>query len=99
MSKILITGSAGFIGYHLAKRLIERGEDEIVGLDNLNNYYDVSLKNDRLSRLLGEKSFRFLKLDLSDRTTLPQIFEEERFDKVVHLGAQPGVRYSLTNPA
>ncbi len=99
MSKILITGSAGFIGYHLAKRLIERGAGEIVGLDNLNDYYDVNLKNGRLSRLLAEKSFRFLKLDLSNRTALPPFFEEERFDKVVHLGAQPGVRYSLSNPA
>ncbi len=95
--KILVTGAAGFIGFHLAQRLLARG-DEVVGLDNLNDYYDVSLKEARLAQLEGQKNFRFVKLDLADRTGMEALFAKEKFDKVVNLAAQAGVRYSLTNP-
>jgi len=95
--KTLITGSAGFIGYHTALRLLARG-DEVVGLDNLNSYYDPTLKMARLERLQKYPSFRFVKLDLADRVTLPELFAQERFKRVVHLGAQAGVRYSIDNP-
>ena len=95
--KILVTGAAGFIGFHLAGRLLSRG-DEVVGVDNLNDYYPVALKEARLSRLLPEKGFRFVKMDISDRTALPALFEAEKFDAVVNLAAQAGVRYSIENP-
>lgn len=95
--KILVTGTAGFIGFHLATRLLERG-DEVIGLDNLNDYYDVSLKQSRLSQLEGQNNFRFVKLDLVDKQSISELFEKERFDRVVNLAAQAGVRYSLTNP-
>lgn len=95
--KILVTGAAGFIGFHLAKYLLARG-DEVVGLDNLNNYYDVTLKNARLEQLQGQANFRFVKLDLIDRQDIEGLFKQEKFDKVVNLAAQAGVRYSLTNP-
>lgn len=95
--KILVTGAAGFIGFHLAGRLLSRG-DEVVGVDNLNDYYPVALKEARLSRLLPEKGFRFVKMDISDRTALPALFETEKFDAVVNLAAQAGVRYSIENP-
>jgi UDP-glucuronate 4-epimerase len=95
--KVLVTGAAGFIGYHTALRLLERGE-EVVGLDNLNAYYDPSLKAARLERLSGQASFRFVKLDLADRVAMPELFRRERFQRVVHLGAQAGVRYSIENP-
>jgi UDP-glucuronate 4-epimerase len=95
--KTLITGSAGFIGYHTALRLLARGE-EVVGLDNLNSYYDPTLKMARLERLHKYPSFRFVKLDLADRVALPELFAHERFKRVVHLGAQAGVRYSIDNP-
>jgi len=110
--KILITGSAGFIGYHLAKRLIERG-DEVVGLDNINDYYDVNLKYGRLKEtgierekieynklITGNKytNYKFIKLNLEDKENIDKLFKEEKFDKVCHLAAQAGVRYSLTNP-
>lgn len=95
--KILLTGAAGFIGFHLAGRLLSRG-DEVVGVDNLNDYYPVVLKEARLSRLTSEKGFRFVKMDISDREALPALFESEKFDAVVNLAAQAGVRYSIENP-
>lgn len=95
--KILITGAAGFIGNALSLRLVERG-DEVVGLDNLNDYYDVSLKETRLKRLAGNDRFRFVKLDIEDREGMARLFAAERFDRVMHLAAQAGVRYSIENP-
>jgi UDP-glucuronate 4-epimerase len=95
--KLLVTGAAGFIGFHLAKRLLERG-DEVVGLDNLNDYYDVSLKQARLAQLTGHPNFRFVRMNLADRAGMTGLFAEEEFSKVVHLAAQAGVRYSLENP-
>ncbi|MBI4587163.1 MAG: NAD-dependent epimerase [Planctomycetes bacterium] len=97
MEKILVTGSAGFIGFHLAKRLLDRSA-EVVGIDNLNDYYDVQLKKARLQQLEGRPNFRFLKLDLADRDGIAGLFDQGRFSKVVHLAAQAGVRYSLVNP-
>lgn len=95
--KILVTGTAGFIGFHLTKYLLNRG-DEVVGLDNLNDYYDVSLKQARLRQLEERDNFRFVKLDLAERQGVADLFEREKFDKVVNLAAQAGVRYSLINP-
>ncbi|HXQ31316.1 MAG TPA: NAD-dependent epimerase [Steroidobacteraceae bacterium] len=95
--KVLVTGAAGFIGFHTAERLLARG-DTAVGLDNLNEYYDVNLKLARLERLKQHARFSFAKLDLADRAQMPELFARERFDRVVHLGAQAGVRYSLENP-
>jgi UDP-glucuronate 4-epimerase len=95
--KVLVTGAAGFIGSHAAERLLARG-DTVVGLDNLNDYYDVNLKIARLERLKARANFSFAKLDLADRTEIPALFAREKFDRVVHLGAQAGVRYSLENP-
>lgn len=95
--KILVTGAAGFIGYFTAQRLLDRG-DEVVGLDNLNDYYDVSLKNARLERLQGHSNFRFAKLDLADQAGIAELFAREGFQRVIHLAAQAGVRYSLTAP-
>ncbi|PLX98517.1 MAG: capsular biosynthesis protein CpsI [Desulfuromonas sp.] len=95
--KILITGAAGFIGFHVSQYLLNRG-DQVVGIDNLNDYYDVSLKQARLDQLLPRDHFRFLKIDLADRKAIETLFVDEGFDKVVHLGAQAGVRYSLVNP-
>ncbi|WP_332671328.1 NAD-dependent epimerase [Aromatoleum sp.] len=95
--KILVTGAAGFIGMHTCQVLLGRG-DEIVGLDNLNDYYDPRLKEDRLARLIPHKGFRFVKLDVADRPGIERLFAEERFDRVIHLAAQAGVRYSLQNP-
>src|SRR6056297_761606 len=95
--KILVTGAAGFIGSHTAKQLLARG-DEVVGLDNLNEYYDPTLKRARLSRLQSESNWRFQKLDLVDRSGMSELFKTERFDRVVHLAAQAGVRYSMENP-
>ena len=97
MSKILVTGAAGFIGFHLAKRLLAQGV-EVVGLDNLNDYYDVNLKNARLKLLEECPGFRFFRMELSDRQGVAGLFQEERFDAVVNLAAQAGVRYSLVNP-
>ena len=95
--KILVTGAAGFIGMATAQRLLQRG-DQVVGIDNLNDYYDVGLKHSRLQQLAPHATFRFIKLDVGDRAGMAQLFETERFDRVIHLAAQAGVRYSLKNP-
>jgi len=95
--KILLTGSAGFIGMTAALRLLARG-DEVVGLDNLNDYYDVNLKDSRLKRLTVHPGFKFVKLDVADRPGMEALFAAEKFDRVIHLAAQAGVRYSLQNP-
>jgi len=95
--KILVTGAAGFIGARLTERLLERG-DEVVGIDNLNDYYEVSLKLARLARFESHPAFAFLKLDIEDRPAMADLFARERPTRVVHLAAQAGVRYSLENP-
>lgn len=95
--KFLITGAAGFIGMHIAKRLLEEG-NEVVGLDNLNDYYDTALKSWRLAELTPYPKFRFVKMDLADREGMAGLFEKEQFQRVIHLAAQAGVRYSLENP-
>jgi UDP-glucuronate 4-epimerase len=110
--KILITGTAGFIGFHLAKRLIDQGED-VIGLDNINDYYDINLKYGRLletgisesqikyNRIIKSDKFenyRFIKLNLEDKGNMDKLFKKEKFDKICHLAAQAGVRYSITNP-
>ncbi|HMM54517.1 MAG TPA: NAD-dependent epimerase [Candidatus Desulfobacillus sp.] len=95
--KILITGAAGFIGMHVAQRLLQRG-DEVVGIDNLNDYYDVRLKEARLAQLAPEPRFRFARLDVADTAAIAALFDKEGFDGVIHLAAQAGVRYSLVNP-
>jgi UDP-glucuronate 4-epimerase len=97
MTKTLVTGAAGFIGYHTAERLLARG-DEVVGLDNVNDYYDPTLKEARLARLAAHPGFRFVRLDLGDRDGMERLFRAERFERVIHLAAQAGVRYSLTHP-
>jgi UDP-glucuronate 4-epimerase len=95
--RVLVTGAAGFIGFHVSQLLLSRG-DEVVGLDNLNEYYDVTLKYARLAILEKAEGFRFVKLDLADRAGMEKLFSESRFDRVVHLAAQAGVRYSIENP-
>ena len=95
--KILLTGAAGFIGYHVAQRLLARG-DSVVGLDNLNAYYDPQLKRDRLAGLTGDAGFHFVQMDVEDRARVPALFKAEQFDQVVHLAAQAGVRHSLVDP-
>ena len=95
--RVLVTGVAGFIGFHLAKRLLARG-DQVVGLDNLNDYYDVTLKEARLAQVKGQPGFRFHKLDLADRDGIPRLFKEHEPEVVVNLAAQAGVRYSQHNP-
>lgn len=95
--RFLVTGAAGFIGFHTAKALLDRG-DEVIGLDNLNPYYDVSLKQARLAQLEGRNGFTFHKLDLADRAGMEKLFSETRPQRVIHLAAQAGVRYSLEAP-
>ncbi len=95
--KTLVTGAAGFIGYHTAERLLARGE-RVIGLDNLNEYYDVRLKHVRLARLQSCDGFSSRRAELADRTAIERVFAEGRPDVVIHLAAQAGVRYSLMNP-
>jgi UDP-glucuronate 4-epimerase len=95
--KVLLTGAAGFIGMHTSLRLLARG-DTVIGVDNLNDYYDVSLKEARLARLTSLPGFRFEKLDVADKDAMSALFQRERPERVIHLAAQAGVRYSLTNP-
>jgi UDP-glucuronate 4-epimerase len=95
--KVLVTGSAGFIGFHTSQILLARG-DQVVGLDNLNDYYDVSLKEARLGILKRSPNFSFVKLDLADRAGMAELFAREKFDRVINLAAQAGVRYSIQNP-
>ncbi len=95
--RIMVTGAAGFIGMHTTLRLLERG-DTVVGVDNLNDYYDVALKQARLARLSGHPNFSFHKLDVADRDAMAKLFEQQKPQRVIHLAAQVGVRYSLVNP-
>lgn len=95
--KVLVTGAAGFIGFHVSRYLLARG-DEVVGIDNLNDYYEVSLKEARLEQLQPYGAFRFERMDIADREAVANMFWAENFDRVVHLAAQAGVRYSLENP-
>ena len=102
MDKILVTGAAGFIGYHVTKLLVENGY-EVVGLDNMNSYYSVSLKEARLNQLDAlspalQGSFRFERLDIVNSKKINRLFEQEQFDMVIHLAAQAGVRHSLKQP-
>ena len=95
--KILVTGAAGFIGFHLSRKLLGEGV-EVVGFDNINDYYDVNLKYARLEILKGFQNFTFIKGDLADKSAIDKLFEENKFDIVVNLAAQAGVRYSIDNP-
>ncbi|HJP03772.1 MAG: NAD-dependent epimerase [Gammaproteobacteria bacterium] len=95
--KILVTGAAGFIGYFVARRLLERG-DTVVGLDNFNDYYDVSLKEARIAQIQDHDQFKCMRMDLVDNDGIAKLFADEGFDRVVHLAAQAGVRYSIENP-
>jgi len=95
--KILLTGAAGFIGFHTAQILLQRG-DEVVGLDNLNDYYEVTLKQARLAQLTQYPNFRFVRMDLADRSGIAELFKQEKFQRVINLAAQAGVRYSIQNP-
>ena len=97
MMKVLVTGAAGFIGMHCIERLLARG-DQVVGIDNLNDYYDVTLKESRLSRIADHAAFRFHRVSIEDKEAMAGIFAEEKPDRVIHLAAQAGVRYSLENP-
>ncbi len=97
--KVLVTGAAGFIGYHVSKRLAGTNRCDVLGIDNLNDYYSVDLKRARLAELAGLEKFRFVQSDFSDAAAVNGLFKHFRPDYVVHLGAQPGVRYSMENPA
>jgi len=98
MTRILVTGAAGFVGMYVCQQLLERGES-VIGIDNLNDYYDPALKKARLARLLPHPNFQFHKLNIADRKGVSELFDSERLELVVHLAAQAGVRYSLENPA
>ena len=95
--KHLVTGAAGFIGSHVSEKLLERG-DEVVGLDNVNAYYDPTLKEARLERLRRFPNFRFVRLDLTDRTAMEELFRVERFPRIIHLAAQAGIRDAVSHP-
>src|SRR3990167_6189152 len=95
--KILVTGAAGFIGMHVCQRLLARN-DEVIGVDNLNDYYDVALKEARLARLQAQPGFRFVRKDVANREGIATLFADTQPERVVHLAAQAGVRYSLKNP-
>lgn len=95
--KVLVTGAAGFIGFHTARALLD-SRDTVVGIDNLNSYYDVALKHARLHELEGRNGFSFRKIDIADRDAIATLFASEKFERVVHLAAQAGVRYSIENP-
>jgi len=97
MKNVLVTGAAGFIGYHLSNRFLDAG-DAVIGLDNVNDYYDVNLKMARLALLKESPSFRFVRMDIADREGMADLFRKEPFEMVIHLAAQAGVRYSLVNP-
>jgi UDP-glucuronate 4-epimerase len=98
MQTILVTGAAGFIGFHVSQRLLNDGY-RVIGMDNLNHYYDVNLKQSRLAQLTNRPNFSFDLLDLADRVGMTQLFDRYQFDAVIHLGAQAGVRYSIQNPS
>ena len=95
--KVLVTGCAGFIGMHVCLRLLGRG-DTVIGIDNLNDYYDVSFKEARLKQLVDHPDFQFHKVDVADQLAMSTLFAREKPQRVIHLAAQAGVRYSLTNP-
>jgi UDP-glucuronate 4-epimerase len=95
--KYLVTGAVGFIGYHVIKKLCQQGH-HVVGIDNINNYYDINLKQARLADLVPLASFQFIQLDISDRQGMADLFVNQQFDQVIHLAAQAGVRYSIENP-
>lgn len=95
--KILVTGTAGFIGFHLARRLLERG-DEVIGVDNVNSYYDTRLKEARLDGLRGYAGFTEIRQDIADRETMATLFRKYQPQRVAHMAAQAGVRYSIENP-
>lgn len=97
MNRVLITGSAGFIGFHLSQKLLKSGY-KVIGIDNINDYYDINLKLDRLKQLENNSNFKFIKVDISDLNSLESLFSEESFNYIIHLAAQAGVRYSLINP-
>ena len=97
MKKILVTGAAGFIGWKTSEKLLERGF-EVIGIDNMNNYYDVRLKEWRLNQLLPHKNFKFYKVDIEDREALKELFKSNKFDAIINLAARAGVRYSIENP-
>src|SRR5436309_1811616 len=97
MPNVCVTGAAGFIGFHLSRRLLDLGWS-VSGIDNLNDFYDVRLKRDRLERLSASSRFTFCHLDICDQTGLEEVYSRERFDYTVHLAAQAGVRYSLEHP-
>ncbi len=97
MKNILITGVAGFIGFHLSQKLLANGKN-VIGVDNLNDYYDVSLKQARLEQLFNHQNFHFFQLDLANRSKIAELFAIYKPEKVIHLAAQAGVRYSLTHP-
>ena len=94
---ILVTGAAGFIGFHISRRLLQTGW-RVVGVDNLNDYYDQNLKRARLAMLEQDASFQFVRMDIGDRSAVDELFARHRFPRVIHLAAQAGVRYSIENP-